>query len=142
MPLRPVPDPDDWAEEIVEVALAEMNAAIDIVTVAPGAMADDGTISDPTITTVIARRPARIQPMRYPQASDAAAATVVRRHYIFQMEMRAGDGAIEPGMTIRVQDGGRDPLLQRYTFVVLIAASSSWAPVYTIQAYAEFSNGS
>lgn len=131
MQLPPPAAYTDWSDEIAEDAVGEMNGAICIY---------DPPSTTPVIGPVnvgdVGRR-ARIQNMRIPRPTTNADEWEVNRAIRFQIEILAGDPPLRKGMVVRVTDGGKDPSLVNFAFIIETAVNSSHAALRTIETISE-----
>lgn len=139
-PLSPIPDPDDWPSEIAEAAAEEFNILITVTYGGTEGTYDPITDSytggtEPTV--LLEDRPARAQHKNLPAESAGAAEWATKRRYHFQTRLQDGDPAIPKGAKVSVTAGGRDPVLESYTFVVITATNSSHAALRTIETVVE-----
>ena len=60
-----------------------------------------------------------------------------KRAIRFQIELRAGDPVITTGLTVRVDDGGKNKQLEQFAYTVQSSVNSSHAALRTIEAISE-----
>ena len=144
MPLLPVPaSPDDWPDEILAEAKGQFNCVISVYL--PGTPGEydfeNDEPGDPTdVSILIEDRPARAQHSRRPIDNAQANDWTTQMDYHFQTEILPGDPEIPKGAVVTMT-GGRDPILETYTFNVLKALNSSHAALRTIRTIAEAPRG-
>lgn len=115
-----------WQEEIEEVASQFRGALISVY-----------DPSAPGLTAVISRRPARVQQVRTPSIAHDSGQQIVKRPFLFEIELRTTDPLIRKGYIIRIHTCDRDPTLRHYGFTVSDAVNSSEAALRTINTVTE-----
>lgn len=116
-----------WQDEIEAIHAAHFRQALISIY-------DPSSGSD---AAIISRRSARVQQQRTPTIATDSGQQVAKRAFLFEIELRDSDPAIEKDMLIRVHDGGRDPKLRLYGFTVTNSVNSSEAAVRNIETVTE-----
>jgi hypothetical protein len=124
-----------WQEQILEVAKGYMNAEVCFYT-----ESDSETTYDPitgeggsTSVEIIWSGKARVQHLGQPSQFQTSYNTSANHMFRFQLDPADNPPDVYFGLKARVLDGGRDPGLEEYVFVVNAAVNSSHMAVRTVE---------
>lgn len=140
MALLPVA-PLQWEQEIADAAEEEMNCTITVSL--PGTAgtynpATDTSTGGTADTALLTNRAARAQHYRLPLETAGSAEWSSKRHYRFQLVLKAGDPFIPKGAIVQVTRSDLDPSLLRLSFTVVSGAGSSHTAVRTLECVTEY----
>lgn len=126
----PVIGASTWQDEIEEIAAEFRKAVISVY---------DPTQNDSSGNpkAIISRRAARVQQVRTPSISHDSGQQIVKRPFLFEIELKSTDPLIVKDMFIRIHSAERDSTLIHYGFTVADASGSSEAAIRTINTFTE-----
>lgn len=122
--------------EMAVVSSAWMNGSIEIIDANTEAQSWDPVTNEYTggEATVLWSGPARIQHLSSKSVADAGFTEVSTRGIRFQIPNDSSVPFVRKGLQIIVTDGGNDPKLEEFSYLVVSSVNSSYAWLRTIEA--------